>query len=154
MVAPAYPHLTIQPSEFVPETPAPPEQQWSKHGKIGLRLGLDELACIDEHGCKVFKNVLPAVALDLSKPWPAAVTDKAGSFSLIMISNTLHITPWACSEGLFRGAGEVLAPGGHLIIYGPFKGKKFVQKWCMWRVCVRARVCVCARANARLCACM
>lgn len=121
VVAPAFPHLTMQPSEYVPETAAAPDEQWSKHGKIGLRLGLDELANIDEHGCKVFKNCVPAVALDLSKPWPAEVAEKNGSHVLILCANTLHITPWACSVGLLRGAGQALAPGGHLMLYGPFK---------------------------------
>jgi len=121
VVAPAFPRLTYQPSEYVPEVAAGPEEQWSKHGKIGLRAGLDELANIDDHGCKLFTNCLPAVALDLSKPWPEAVAAKRGELTLVLCSNTLHITPWECSCGLFRGAGETLAPGGHLVVYGPFK---------------------------------
>ena len=125
VVAPAFPCLTYQPSEYVPEVPAAPEEQWSKHGKIGLRLDLDELANIDEHGCKVFKNCLPAIALDLSKPWPSAVTEKA--FVLLICGNTLHITPWECSQGLLAGAGQALASGGNLILYGPFKvGGEFI----------------------------
>ena len=121
LVAPAYPRLSVQPSEFVPKVAASPDEQWSKHGKIGIRAGLDELGNIDEHGCKVFHNVLPAVALDLSQPWPVEVTDKNGKFVLIFCVNTLHITPWECSIGLFRGAGEALAKGGHLMLYGPFR---------------------------------
>ena len=121
LVAPAYPRLSVQPSEFVPKVAASPDEQWSKHGKIGIRAGLDELGNIDEHGCKVFHNVLPAVALDLSQPWPVEVTEKNGKFVLIFCVNTLHITPWECSIGLFRGAGEALAKGGHLMLYGPFR---------------------------------
>ena len=121
VVAPAFPRVTFQPSEYVPETAVSPEEQWSKHGKIGLRQGLDELANIDEHGCKIFANCLPAIALDLLKPWPSAVREKKDGFTLIFCSNVLHITPWACAEGLFRGAGEVLMAGGHLVVYGPFK---------------------------------
>ena len=122
--APAFPSLTFHPSEFVPEVAATPEKQWATHGKIGLRPGLDELANIDAHGCKVFSNVLPAVALDLSVPydaWPTSVRGAAGTFSLVVCSNTLHITPWSCSLGLLHGAAAVLAAGGHLVIYGPFK---------------------------------
>jgi len=127
VVAPAFPLLTYQPSEYVPAEAAPPESQWSMHGKIGLRQGLDELANIDEHGCKIFSNCLPAVALDLSKPWPPVVADKDGSLQLILCANTLHITPWECSIGLFRGAGPALASGGHLVLYGPFKvGGEFI----------------------------
>lgn len=68
--------------------------------------------------------MLPAVALDLSMAydvWPASVRRAAGTFSLVVCSNTLHITPWECSLGLLRGAAALLAPGGHLVIYGPFK---------------------------------
>jgi len=127
VAAPAFPRLTFQPSEYVPEVAVAPEQQWERYGKIGLRAGLDELANIDEHGCKLFHNCLPAVGLDLSKPWPASVTGKAGRYVLVLCSNTLHITPWECTVGLFRGAGQVLGPGGHLVIYGAFKvGGKFI----------------------------
>lgn len=120
VIAPAYPLLTYQPSEYVPEVQAAVEEQWSKHGKIGLRQGLDELACIDEHGVNVFKNCAPAVALDLMRPWPPALTD-GPTLALVLCSNTLHITPWECSERLFSSAAAVLAPGGHLILYGPFR---------------------------------
>ena len=65
VVAPAFPKLTFQPTEYVPAVAARPEEQWSKHGKIGLRQGLDELANIDEHGCMIFSNCLPAKELDL-----------------------------------------------------------------------------------------
>jgi len=119
VLAPAFPCLAYQPSEFLPDVQASPEEQWSAHGKIGLRQGLDELANIDEHGCKVFKSCLPAVSLDLLKPWPSTVTEK--QHALIVCANTLHITPWPASEGLLRGAGQNLAPGGHLCVYGPFK---------------------------------
>ena len=127
VVAPAFPDLIYQPSEYVPEEAATPAEQWSKHGKIGLRQGLDELANIDEHGCKLFQNCLPAVALDLMKPWPSIVTDAPGSYALVLVSNTLHITPWECSVGLFNGAAKLLSSGGKLVVYGPFKVEgKFV----------------------------
>ena len=119
VVAPGFPKLTFRPSEYVPAAAAAPEEQWSKHGKIGLRAGLDELANIDAHGRAVFSNCLPAIALDLREPWPAAVAD--ASLSLVICANTLHITPWACSEGLFEHAARALKPGGHLCAYGPFK---------------------------------
>eukprot|EP00308_Calcidiscus_leptoporus_P009788 CAMPEP_0119379610 /NCGR_PEP_ID=MMETSP1334-20130426/53461_1 /TAXON_ID=127549 /ORGANISM="Calcidiscus leptoporus, Strain RCC1130" /LENGTH=241 /DNA_ID=CAMNT_0007399181 /DNA_START=60 /DNA_END=785 /DNA_ORIENTATION=- len=121
VIVPAYPRLSFQPSEYVPQAPAAPDEQWVKHGKIGLRQHVDELANIDAHGCAVFPNCLPAVALDLTQPWPPAVTEKRGSFALIVCTNTLHITPWECSVGLLRGAGEMLAPTGCLMVYGPFK---------------------------------
>mmetsp|Transcript_26450 Transcript_26450/g.79331 ORF Transcript_26450/g.79331 Transcript_26450/m.79331 type:complete len:284 (+) Transcript_26450:226-1077(+) len=121
VLAPAYPKLSWLPSEYVPEEAAAPDEQWSKHGKIGLREGLDELANIDDK-LSVFKNCRPAAAVDLSLPWWCGVDDeRRGSYSLIVCANTLHITPWACAEGLFEGAGEVLGDGGRLVLYGPFK---------------------------------
>ena len=127
VIAPAYPHLTYQPSEYVPTIPATPAEQWNKHGKIGLRHGLDELANIDEHGVKIFSNCLPAIALDLLQWTPASEALPPRSLALILVTNVLHITPWACSVNLFRGAGVALQPGGYLVVYGPFKlGGHFV----------------------------
>ena len=122
VVAPAYPNLKYQPTEYVPAVTAPPDQQWSKHGKIGLRQGLDEIANIDEHGSKIFPNCLPARELDLmQKRWPDWAHDRHGCHELILVANTLHITPWACSVSLFRGSARALASGGFLVVYGPFK---------------------------------
>uniref|UniRef100_A0A7S0L320 DUF938 domain-containing protein n=1 Tax=Coccolithus braarudii TaxID=221442 RepID=A0A7S0L320_9EUKA len=122
--APAFPSLTFQPTEYVPDEPALPEQQWSKYGKIGHRQGLDELANIDSHCASVFKNVVPAVGLDLLSPWeewPQIVREARGTYRLVICSNTLHITPWEASLGFFRGAARALSPRGHLFVYGPFK---------------------------------
>ena len=33
----------------------------------------------------------------------------------------IHIAPWAACEGLVAGAARVLAPGGVLYLYGPFR---------------------------------
>ena len=53
--------------------------------------------------------------------WPASIRELEGQFTLIVLSNTLHITPWECSVGLFNGAAKLLSPGGQLAVYGPFK---------------------------------
>lgn len=122
--APAFPRLTFQPSEYVPDKPASEDEQWAQYGKIGSRSGLNELACLDAHGCKKFTNVLPAVPLDLSvawESWPAAVTENEGRFNLMVCSNVLHISPWECTVGLMNGGGKALVSGGHLFVYGPFK---------------------------------
>ena len=130
--APAFPSLTWHPSEYVPPTPASAEEQWPKYGKVGQRVVSDELLNIDVHGSNVFSNVVPAVALDLMQPygqWPASIRELEwppgsglrGQFTLIVLSNTLHITPWECSVGLFNGAWKLLSPGGKLVVYGPFK---------------------------------
>ncbi len=45
-----------------------------------------------------------------------ASTQVAGVFS----ANTTHIMGWPAVEGLFRGIGRVLQPGGAFCLYGPF----------------------------------
>ena len=35
--------------------------------------------------------------------------------------NMIHISPWECTEALFWSTGDVLAPGGLLWTYGPYK---------------------------------
>jgi hypothetical protein len=39
----------------------------------------------------------------------------------VVCINMIHIAPWAAAEGLMRGAGRVLPPGGVLYLYGPFR---------------------------------
>ncbi|GAH32461.1 unnamed protein product, partial [marine sediment metagenome] len=35
--------------------------------------------------------------------------------------NMIHISPWSACEGLLRGVGAILAPGGLVYLYGPYK---------------------------------
>jgi SAM-dependent methyltransferase len=60
-------------------------------------------------------NLLAPLRLDVREPWP--VTRAEALFS----ANMVHIAPWECAEALMAGAGRVLAPGGVLVLYGPFK---------------------------------
>lgn len=39
---------------------------------------------------------------------------------LVYCANMVHIAPWACCGALMRGAAPRLAPGGQLVLYGPF----------------------------------
>lgn len=59
-------------------------------------------------------NLAPPLALDAAGDWPA------GPFDAVVAINLLHISPWAVSEALMAGAGERLASGGRLVVYGPF----------------------------------
>ncbi|MDZ7621888.1 MAG: DUF938 domain-containing protein [Candidatus Competibacteraceae bacterium] len=60
-------------------------------------------------------NLRQPLALDTRRePWPVA--QAAGAFS----ANTTHIMNWPAVEGLFRGIGRTLQPGGAFCLYGPF----------------------------------
>jgi SAM-dependent methyltransferase len=61
-------------------------------------------------------NILAPLDLDAARPgWPI---DRADA---ILCINMIHISPWAATEGLMRGAGRLLAPGGLLYLYGPYR---------------------------------
>ena len=60
-------------------------------------------------------NILPPITLDAASPvWPIAQAD-----ALVCI-NMVHISPWAATEGLMRGAGQLLGAGVPLCLYGPY----------------------------------
>lgn len=61
-------------------------------------------------------NLLQPFALDAASPeWPVERADA------VVCINMIHISPWRCTEGLIAGAARVLAPGGVLFLYGPYK---------------------------------
>ncbi len=63
-------------------------------------------------------NLAEPLDLDVTAPdWPAALD---GPCDAIVCINVLHITPWAVAEGLMRGAGRLLSPGGIVYLYGPY----------------------------------
>jgi len=59
--------------------------------------------------------VLAPIALDVNDSgW------HGGRYDAVFSANTLHIMSWPEVERFFAGVGEVLAPGGVLVVYGPF----------------------------------
>lgn len=61
-------------------------------------------------------NFLVPLALNVRDwPWPVPGADA------IFNANMIHISPWEACLGLVAGAGRVLASGGLLILYGPYK---------------------------------
>lgn len=61
-------------------------------------------------------NVRAPLDLDvLQQPWPIAA-----AVAIVNI-NMIHVTPWAATGALVRGAGEVLGEGGILYMYGPYR---------------------------------
>jgi len=61
-------------------------------------------------------NVLVPLALDAAaEEWPLSRAEA------IVCINMTHISPWAATEGLMRGAGRILAGGAPLVLYGPYR---------------------------------
>ena len=61
-------------------------------------------------------NLRPPTLLDVRQAvWPVRGVDA------MFTANTLHIMSWPEVMALFNGIGTVLAPGGVLCIYGPFR---------------------------------
>jgi cyclopropane fatty-acyl-phospholipid synthase-like methyltransferase len=61
-------------------------------------------------------NLRAPTLLDVRQAvWPLRSVDA------IFTANTLHIMSWPEVMALFRGIGGVLAPGGVLCVYGPFR---------------------------------
>ena len=61
-------------------------------------------------------NLAAPLRLDASaEAWPLRCADA------ILCVNMVHISPWAATVGLMRGAGRLLGPGAPLILYGPYR---------------------------------
>lgn len=61
-------------------------------------------------------NLLPPLELDAAADaWPVERADA------IVCINMVHISPWAATLGLMRGAGCCLAAGAPLILYGAYR---------------------------------
>mmetsp|Transcript_125375 Transcript_125375/g.244156 ORF Transcript_125375/g.244156 Transcript_125375/m.244156 type:complete len:216 (+) Transcript_125375:46-693(+) len=68
-------------------------------------------------------NVLQPVDIDVAAAdWPGTAAACAGGeqVDVIYSANVVHIAPWEVCQGLIRGAGELVKPGGCVIFYGPF----------------------------------
>jgi len=91
----AFPRLLFQPTDPDPEAVASIEA-WRREARLD--------------------NVMPAAQLDARvRPWPAWHPHA------ILCINMIHIAPWTATEGLMRGAGQLLEPGAPLLLYGPYR---------------------------------
>lgn len=91
--AAAFPDLHWQPSDPDPDALASIEAWRAEAGLLNLR---------------------PPIRLDARGGWPADRVDA------ILCINMVHISPWAATLGLMKGAGRVLPPHGLLYLYGPY----------------------------------
>jgi len=76
-------------------------------------------AWADEAG---LANLAPPLRLDAADPEAWAI----GEADAVLCINMIHISPWAATQGLLRGAARLLPPGGPLCIYGPFFRESFL----------------------------
>ena len=66
-------------------------------------------------------NVCRPLAIDVTAPaWEAGEGIPPDPAAILCI-NMIHISPWAATLGLMRGAGALLPPGGVLYLYGAYK---------------------------------
>ncbi|SEM25237.1 DUF938 domain-containing protein [Halomonas caseinilytica] len=60
-------------------------------------------------------NLRAPIRLDATGDWPDE------TFDAIVAINLIHISPWEVTEALMARAGEHLAAGGTLYLYGPYR---------------------------------
>ena len=60
-------------------------------------------------------NLAAPIELDATGAWPALAS------AAIVCINMVHISPWPATEALFANAGRVLATGGVVYLYGPYR---------------------------------
>jgi SAM-dependent methyltransferase len=61
-------------------------------------------------------NVRAPLALDVRRPpWGIEAAEA------IVCINMIHISPWAAAQALFAGAARILASGGIVFLYGPYR---------------------------------
>lgn len=65
-------------------------------------------------------NVSSPIQIDLTKPetWPSAADRR---YDVIFVINLFQVAPVAIADGIAHIASKLLADGGFLAIYGPFK---------------------------------
>ncbi|XP_017075900.1 UPF0585 protein CG18661 isoform X2 [Drosophila eugracilis] len=99
-LAPLLPNITFQPSEY----------ERFHFGSISVYVK----ECLT-------KNIKEPLLADISKePKDWEVPPTPASYDYMFNSNMMHITPWECSIGLFRAAGQLLKKGGKMFTYGPY----------------------------------
>ena len=101
-MASRFPACTFQPTEYVGGSAGPEEAAYGD---------LEPVFTSIRAWSEGQENVLQPLPLDASQPtWTDVV--EATRYDAIFACNVLHISPYAVTTGLFRGAGRLLRPGG------------------------------------------
>jgi hypothetical protein len=88
-----------------------PALAWQPSDRFG-----DESGSIEAWRAEGSAKLAAPVAVDVCEPvWPIDRAD------VIININMIHIAPWEACQGLMRGAGRLLPPGGLLFLYGPYQ---------------------------------
>lgn len=66
-------------------------------------------------------NVRPPLALDVAAPGWEDDPGVPAPIAAILCINMVHISPWAATLGLMRGAARLLAGGAVLYLYGAYR---------------------------------
>lgn len=83
----------------------PSEPDEASRDALGIRIREAALA-----------NVATPLALDVRETrWPVEAC-----YDAIVCINMIHISPWAATPALMRGASRHLTPQGKLVLYGPY----------------------------------
>lgn len=99
-LAPLLPNITFQPTEY----------ERNQFGSIAAYAG----------DCPT-RNIRPPFHVDITRdPGDWEAPPAPASYDYMFNSNMMHISPWACSIGLFRAAGQLLKKGGRMFTYGPY----------------------------------
>jgi Protein of unknown function (DUF938) len=67
------------------------------------------------------ENIRPPLALDVAAPDWERNADIPKPLAAVLCINMIHISPWAATVGLMRGAGHLVPDGSLLYLYGPYK---------------------------------
>ncbi|KAF9167940.1 hypothetical protein DFQ26_002394 [Actinomortierella ambigua] len=117
-----FPQVVFQPTEYDPNLLKSIVAYTNDLSKHRIQPPLELNATDKSH----WDQVLRAGHRALHHPTKSSVPfdeqqEQGPVYDLVMTTNVLHITPWIVTESIVKGAGQMLKPGGHLIIYGPFR---------------------------------